>query len=101
MIFGRPPNLILGAIASIVGFAVLVAGSTGHPIDPAVTAGFLGVAGAIIAVIAYQPPTLSPGDTFNVSTPAGMPNFVTTVATPPAADPAPTPTAPVNPPKAK
>lgn len=93
MIKGRPTNLWLGlvtAIAGAVSSTLLVAG-----VDPAIVAtllgGYTGVAGAVIALVAYLPPTLSPGDTFKIQTPAGQPNFETTVATPPAASPPPVP----------
>ena len=93
MIAGRPTNLWLGlvsAIAGAVSSTLLVLG-----VDPAVVAALLGgyvtVAGSVIALIAYLPPTLNPGDTFHVTTPAGQPNATSTVATPPAADPPPVP----------
>ena len=93
MILGRPSNLILGAFTALFNVVALVAGSSGHPIEPAIIAAVNLAAGAVIAVIAYQPPTLNPGDTFNVTTPAGQPTYQTTVAPPPAADPPPVPKA--------
>jgi len=96
MIFNRPPNLILGAFAAVFNVVVLVLNSQGTPIDPAVVAAINIAAAAVITLIAYQPPTLNPGQTFNVTTPAGQPTFVTTVATPPAADPAPVPNPPAK-----
>lgn len=86
MIWNRPPNLILGAFTAVFNVIVLVLAAQGIAIEPAVTAAVNLAAGSVIAVIAYQPPTLNPGDTFNVATPAGQPNFETTVATPPHAD---------------
>lgn len=70
---------------------MLILGTLVPPIviPSAVVAGVVLAFGAIIALIANQPPTLNPGDTFNVTTPSGQPNSVTTVATPPAADPPP------------
>ena len=91
MIFNRPANLILGAFTAVFNVVVLVLSSQGNPIDPAVVAAVNIAAAAIITLIAYQPPTLNPGDTFNVTTPAGQPTFVTTVAKPPAADKPPKP----------
>ncbi len=41
--------------------------------------------GAVIAVVANQPPTLSPGDSYAIQTPKGSPNYTATVASPPAA----------------
>lgn len=91
MIAGRPTNLWLGlatAIAGALGTTLLVIG-----VDPAVVAQLVsacaGVAGAAIALVAGQPPTLSPGDTFTVQTPKGQPDYETTVAHPPAQDPPP------------
>jgi hypothetical protein len=57
--------IILGAVGTFLGFAVLF--------------------------IANQPPTLNPGDTFKTVTPTGQPNYITTVAQPPAADAPPVP----------
>lgn len=93
MIAGRPTNLWLGlatAIAGALGTTLLVLG-----VDPAIVAqlvsAYAGVAGAVIALVAGQPPTLNPGDTFTVQTPKGQPNYETTVAHPPAQDPPPVP----------
>jgi len=100
MILGRPTNLILGAFTAVLGAIVLVLASLTPPIIiPGTVVGALGIAfGAIIGLVANQPPTLNPGQTFNVTTPAGQPNVVTTVATPPAADQPPVPVIVPNPP---
>lgn len=91
MIAGRPTNLWLGLTTAISG--AVVASLIALGFDPAIvgTLGgvWQGVLGAGILLIANQPPTLNPGDTFHTTTPAGQPNAVTTVATPPAADPPP------------
>ncbi|HLQ47553.1 MAG TPA: hypothetical protein VK233_01175 [Candidatus Dormibacteraeota bacterium] len=91
MIAGRPTNLWLGLATAIQGAVAVSAVALGA--DPAIVATISGawgaVFGAIILVVAGQPPTLNPGDKFNVTTPAGQPTAVTTVATPPAADPPP------------
>jgi hypothetical protein len=94
MFLGRPTNIWLGAFTAVLGAIVLVLAALQPPIViPGTVVGALGIAfGAVIGLVANQPPTLNPGQTFNVTTPAGQPSFVTTVATPPAADPAPTPT---------
>jgi len=89
IIWGRPQNLILGAVTALFNVVILVLGSQGIAIPPEVVAAVNIAAGAVVAVIAYQPPTLNPGDTLNVTTPPGQPTAVTTVATPPAADAAP------------
>lgn len=86
MIFGRPTNLWLGLTAAISG--ALAATLVFLGADPTAVATLAGVwqavLGAVILLIANQPPTLNPGDTFRTVTPAGQPNAVTTVAVPPA-----------------
>lgn len=84
MIFGRPANLVLGAVTAIINAVALIAGSQGHPIDPAVLAGVNLAAGAVITLIANQPPTLAPGDSYSIQTPKGQPDYEATVAPPPA-----------------
>jgi len=95
MIAGRPTNLWLGLATAIQGAIAITAVALGADAGTVATlSGAWGaVFGAIILVIANQPPTLNPGDTFHVQTPAGQPNYQTTVATPPAADQPPTPVA--------
>lgn len=86
MILGRPTTLWLGlvtAVAGLVTSALVVAG-----FDPVVVANIVGpsvtVLGALIVLIANQPPTLAPGDTYTIQTPKGQPNYVAEVAPPPA-----------------
>jgi hypothetical protein len=102
MLFGRPTNLWLGAFSGLLGAAVVILANLVPPIviPGAVVGAVTAAVGALIAVVANQPPTLNPGDTFHTVTEAGQPNFVTTVATPPAADAPPVPDgqAPPNPP---
>jgi hypothetical protein len=98
MILGRPQNLVLGAVAGIFNVVALILAANHTPIDPSVYAGINIALAAIITLIAYQPPTLNPGQQFNVTTAQGQPNYVTTVAVPPAADPPPVATPPVAPP---
>ena len=62
---------------------ILVLGSHGVAVAPEIVAAVNIAAAAVITLIAYQPPTLNPGDTLNVTTPAGHPTAVTTVAVPP------------------
>ena len=96
MFLGRPTNIWLGAFTAVLGAVVLVLAALQPPvIIPGTVVGGLGIAfGALIGLVANQPPTLNPGQTFNVTTPAGQPNVVTTVATPPAADQPPVPVIP-------
>lgn len=88
MLWGRPTNLWLGLVTTAAGSVSVMLILAG--VDPTIVAGLVGavvsVLGAVIALVAYSPPTLLPGDTFNVQTPGDLPNFVTTVATPPHAD---------------
>jgi len=95
MILGRPTNLWLGVVTALAGTVTVSLVAAG--VDPVLVANLVGAGvtllGAVIALVAGQPPTLSPGDTFNVQTPAGTPNYVTTVAHPPAADAPPVPEA--------
>ena len=101
MIFGRPQNVILGAFTALFNVVVIALSAEGISLDPLFVAAINVAAASIIGVIAYQPPTLNPGDTFNVVTPPGQPSAVTTVATPPAADAPPVPDVPVPTPPAK
>jgi len=93
MLFGRPINLVAGAFQAVLGAIVLILAALAPPviIPAAVVAGVTIAFGAVIALVANQPPTLSPGDSFVTKTAPGLPDYVTTVATPPAADPPPAP----------
>lgn len=95
MILGRPANIVLGAFTAIFNLVVLILAALVPPIViPAVVVAGVGIAaGAIITLIANQPPTLNPGDTFTTQTAPGQPNYTTTVAAPPAPDAAPVPKA--------
>lgn len=85
MILGRPTNLWLGLATATVGAVTVTLIALGF--DPAivglVAGAWGGVAGAAIALVAGQPPTLAPGDKFKIETASGQPNYETTVATPP------------------
>lgn len=83
MIFGRPANLWLGAGTALLNLAFLVAGQMGSPVNEVIVAAANIALAAIIALIAGQPPTLAPGDTYNIQTLKGQPNYEATVATPP------------------
>jgi hypothetical protein len=88
MIWGRPTNLWLGLTTAISGAvsATLILALGFDPVIVGALAGvWQGVLGAGILLAANQPPTLNPGDTFKTRTPDGEPNYVTMVATPPAA----------------
>lgn len=84
MVFGRPINLVIGAGGALLNLLVLAA----KQIDPTGVGAFftaeiilaLNTAfGAVIAVIAGQPPTVAAGATVNVQTPAGEANRTVTV----------------------
>lgn len=84
MIAGRPANLVLGAVTAVINVIALIAGSQGHPVDPSILAAVNVAAGAIISLIANQPPTVAPGDTVTVKTESGQPNYtIVAAATPP------------------
>lgn len=93
MILGRPTNLWLGAIAALLGLVQIVLVTIGA--DPVAVATILGAVGlflgAVVALIANGPATVNPGDSIIVKTAAGSPDYRTTVATPPAQDPPPSP----------
>ena len=80
MLLGRPANLILGAITGILNVVFLSLGASGINIPPEIIAAVNLAAAAIIGVVAYQPPTLNPGDTYSVVTPAAQPNQVQVAA---------------------
>src|SRR5690349_11988858 len=95
MILGRPTNLWLGLTTAISGAIAATLVFLGA--DPTAVATLAGVwqavLGAVILLVANQPPTLAPGDTFTVKTPSGSPNYTTVVAHPPAQDAPPMPQA--------
>jgi hypothetical protein len=77
MILGRPTNLWLGFVTAVVGFASVTAVAVFHadPTTVATVAGSAtGLTGALVVLVAGQPPTLNPGDPYNVETPTGSPN---------------------------
>lgn len=86
MFLGRPVNLWNGLIGAAVGLAGTVIGATQTAEVAQQWIIILGAAGAFLGVfvafLAGQPPTLNPGDTFQIKTPAGQPNTVG-VVTPP------------------
>ena len=86
MIAGRPVSLWLGLITALSG--LVTAGLVAAGLDPVLVANLVGPAvtalGALIVLIANQPPTLAPGDNYKISTPQGTPNYEATVAPPPA-----------------
>lgn len=93
MIAGRPTNLWLGLTTAISGAvaASLIALGADPTIVGTLAGVWQGVLGAAILLIANQPPTLNPGDTFVTQTEAGRPNYETTVSEPPAHDAPPEP----------
>jgi hypothetical protein len=78
MLFGRSTNLWLGLVAAAVGFVQVTVITLRPDLDPVGVATVLGalslLLGAVITLIANQPPTIKPGDTVMVQTPPGEPN---------------------------
>lgn len=76
MIFGRPPNLVLAAVTAV--FNTIVLGLTAFVPPITLDVGVVGAVNimftAVIALIANTPPTLKPGDPYNVSKPNGEPD---------------------------
>jgi len=77
VIAGRPTNLWLGLATAIQGAVAITLVAAGF--DPTAVAtisgAWGGVVGALILIVANQPPTVAPGDTVKVTTPAGEPNY--------------------------
>ena len=75
MILGRPTNLILGAFTGLFNVVVLIANSQGGTFFTAEIVAAVNIAaGALVALVAGQAPTLNTGDKVNVITPMGEPN---------------------------
>lgn len=75
MVLGRPTNLILGAFTALFNVIVLVAASQGSTFfTPEIVAAVNIAFGALITLIAGQPPTVNTGDKVEVITPQGEPN---------------------------
>lgn len=79
VILGRPPNLILGAFTAVFNVAVLALSSQGIVVSTELVSAVNVAAGAIIALIAFTPPTLNPGDTYRIATKNGEPDIARTV----------------------
>lgn len=81
MIFGRPTNLWNGLVVALSGALSATAIVLGAPAQQVgILAGvWTAVVGAVITIVAGQPPTLNPGDAYTVVTPNDAPN-VTKVA---------------------
>lgn len=81
MILGRPTNLWIGLVTAIVGAGSVTAVVLGA--DPTIVAtlsgSYSGVAGALIALVAGQPPTVLPNTAVNVQTESGQPNATATL----------------------
>lgn len=74
MIFGRPTNLILGAFTALFNVVVLGLAAAGTVLDGQFVAAVNIAAAAVIALIAGQPPTVTPGSEVHVQTPGNGPN---------------------------
>ncbi len=83
MILGRPTNLWLGFLTSATSLVALLVVTLGHvdgDVVATVAAAVTLLEGALITLIAGQPPVVNSGDTVKVvtQTPQGQPNTVTT-----------------------
>lgn len=83
MILGRPTNQWVGLITAAASLAQVLIVTLKPDVDAAQVAivlgavtGFLGV---LIAFIAGQPPTINPGDSVTLVTPAGQENVTKAV----------------------
>lgn len=78
MILGRPTNLWNGLVVAAVSLVSIVVMQLMPDIDSEVVATIAAAVtlflGSVIAIVANQPPTVSPGDTITVVTPPGEPN---------------------------
>lgn len=83
MILGRPTNLWLGLTGSAIAFLQVAIVTLLPDVDPVAVATVLGalglLLGAVIALIANQPPTVNAGTEVNVVTPPDEPNRTVTV----------------------
>jgi hypothetical protein len=79
MILGRPVNLWLGALTSIFGVVTLILASLGIELGAALTGAITTALGAVVSLVANQPPTVAAGSTITVQTPAGAPNATATL----------------------
>ena len=84
MIWGRPVNLVLGAITATVNVVVVAVHTIPVPelqplFNDALVATFNIAIGALIAVIANQTPTVNSGDPVHVVNPGAEPNTTVTV----------------------
>jgi hypothetical protein len=86
MIFGRPADLVATAITALLNVLVLIASSMGVSVTPEMVAALNIAAGAVIAVLAFQPPTVTSGGAVNVQTPSGQPNGTATLTVAPSGD---------------
>ncbi len=94
MILGRPTNLWLGLATAVVSGLTFVMLQAGVDAATVATAGaaITGILGAVILLVANQPPTLNAGDPYTVTTPSGFPNVekvanTNTTPVPPVSDP--------------
>lgn len=78
MILGRPTNLWLGLVSALTAFVQVAVVTVAPDINPVAVATVLGaltlLLGAIIALIANQPPAVKEGEDFVVITPTGQAN---------------------------
>lgn len=88
MILGRPVNLWLGLVTAITGATQvsLIALGFDAVVVGTVLGGIGGVLGAVILLVANQPPTVVSGGQVNVQTPSGQPNATAELGVTPAGE---------------
>ena len=81
MIWGRPTNLWLGLVTALTGFVTVTLVQLG--LDPAAVATVAGsgagVLGALIVLVANQPPSVNPGGQITVHTANGEADKTATI----------------------
>jgi hypothetical protein len=82
MILGRPTNLWNGLVVAAVSLVSIVVMQLLPDVDSEVVATIAAAVtlflGSAIALVSNGTPTVKPGDTVNVATPAGQENYVLT-----------------------
>lgn len=87
MILGRPTNLWLGLTGSLIAFLQVAIVTLLPEVDPVSVATVLGalglLLGAVVALVANQPPTVHQGSDIHIVTPPGQANTTIQATVPP------------------
>lgn len=88
MILGRPTNLWLGLTTAVIAAVQVTLITLGY--DAVAVGTILGAAGAVVGalilLVANQPPTVNPGSQVNVTTPSGQDTATGTLGVTPGGD---------------